>query len=132
MFIIALSEYDQKLYEDETINRIQESENLFQQMLTNLFFNDTDFIVFFNKADLFKEKLKKVPLNTAYPDYTGPQEYDEAKNFVIQKFMRHNKTKNRDVHPFTTTATDTDLVKKVFSTVKEIIINKILGGTGLK
>ena len=79
MFIISLSDYNQTLYEDETTNRIQESENLFKQMLGNLFFTDTDFIVFFNKADLFKEKLAVSPLTIAYPDYKGAQEFEEAK-----------------------------------------------------
>ena len=48
------------------------------QMLNNVFFLDTPFIVFFNKVDLFKEKLKQYPLTIAYEDYRGNQEYDEA------------------------------------------------------
>jgi hypothetical protein len=49
MFVMALSEYDQRLYEDETVNRMHESLDLFSQMLTSPFFATTSFIIFFNK-----------------------------------------------------------------------------------
>jgi len=133
MFIIALSEYDQQLYEDDTTNRMVESENLFREMLNNVFFKKTDFIVFFNKADLFKEKLAKgVSITEAYPNYTGKLEYEEAKNFIIQQFLQHNKATDREVHHFDTTATDTNLVRNVFDSVKQIIMVNILGDIGVK
>ena len=49
MFVMALSEYDQQLYEDETMNRMHESLDLFSQMLITPFFAKTSFILFFNK-----------------------------------------------------------------------------------
>jgi hypothetical protein len=52
MFIMALSEYDQRLYEDETVNRMHESLALFTQMLSIPFFKSTSFILFFNKQVL--------------------------------------------------------------------------------
>ena len=83
MFIISLSDYNQVLWEDETTNRMLEAEKLFGDMLNNVFFRETPFIVFFNKWDLFKDKLKEVPLTEAYKEYTGPKgkdaEDDEAK-----------------------------------------------------
>ena len=77
MFIISLSDYNQVLWEDETTNRMLEAEKLFGDMLNNVFFRETPFIVFFNKWDLFKEKLKEVPLTEAYKEYTSPK---DAKN----------------------------------------------------
>ena len=77
MFIISLSDYNQTLWEDDTTNRMQESEHLFGEMINNVFFRDTPFIVFFNKIDIFKEKMKKVPLTIAYKEYCSPKEGDE-------------------------------------------------------
>ena len=73
MFIISLSDYNQVLWEDETTNRMLEAEKLFGDMLNNVFFRETPFIVFFNKFDLFKEKLKKVDLTEAYKEYSLPK-----------------------------------------------------------
>ena len=78
MFIISLSDYNQTLYEDDTTNRMQESEKLFGEMLNNVFFRETPFIVFFNKVDIFREKLKTQSLSVAYKEYTGPQEEEPA------------------------------------------------------
>ena len=98
LFIISLSDYNQTLFEDGTTNRMQESEKVFGEffftkllvgsqililfisgeMLNNVFFRNTPFIVFFNKVDLFKEKIKTTPLTLAYRDYSGPQQYEEA------------------------------------------------------
>ena len=47
-------------------------------MLNNVFFRNTPFIVFFNKVDLFQEKIKTTPLTLAYREYSGPQQYEEA------------------------------------------------------
>jgi len=130
LFIISLSDYNQTLYEDETTNRMQESEKLFGEMLNNVFFRETPFIVFFNKVDLFREKLKTESLSIAYKEYSGSQDYEEALNFISHRFLSQNKNEKRDVFSYPTTATDTDLVKNLFETVKEIIMNKILAQTG--
>jgi len=132
MFIIALSEYDQNLFEDDQTNRMVESEHLFKEMLNNIFFKKTDFIVFFNKADLFREKLLVSSLTKAYPSYTGKQEYEEAKNFIAQQFLQHNTATDREVHHFDTTATDTNLVRNVFDSVKQIIMAKTMADIGVK
>jgi len=132
MFIISLSDYNQTLYEDETTNRMQESEKLFGEMLNNVFFRETPFIVFFNKVDLFKEKLKTASLSIAYKEYTGSQDYEEALTFIRYRFLNQNKNERREIYPYETTATDTNLVKNLFNTIKEIILAKILQQTGFQ
>jgi len=134
LFIISLSDYNQTLYEDENTNRMQESEKVFGQMLNNFFFKNTSFIVFFNKVDLFKEKLKTAPITIAYKDYLGKQDYDEALKFIRNKFLsqgvKDKDSKDRELYDFVTTATDTGLVRKILDSVNDIIVNKIMMGTG--
>jgi len=133
MFIISLSDYNQTLYEDETTNRMQESEKLFGEMLNNVFFRETPFIVFFNKDDLFREKLKTASLTIAYKDYTGSQDYDEALSYIRRRFLSQDKNSlKREIYPYQTTATDTNLVKNLFNTIQEIILAKILQSTGFQ
>lgn len=135
LFIISLSDYNQTLYEDENTNRMQESEKVFGQMLNNFFFKNTSFIVFFNKVDLFREKLKTAPITIAYKDYLGKQDYDEALKFIRNKFLSQRNGegkdgKDRELYDFVTSATDTGLVKKILESVTDIIINKIMATTG--
>jgi len=36
-----------------------------------------------------------------------------------------------DIHPFETTATDTDLIKSLFDSIKEIVLKKLLDAHGM-
>src|SRR5690348_4280015 len=62
IFCVALSEYDLKLYEDDTTNRMHESLKLFKEICNSKWFVDTAVILFLNKKDLFAEKIKKTDL----------------------------------------------------------------------
>jgi hypothetical protein len=50
IFVMALSGYDMKLFEDQEINRVHESLTLFDAICNNKFFIDTSMILFFNKT----------------------------------------------------------------------------------
>jgi hypothetical protein len=39
---------------------------------------------------------------------------------------------DRDIYDFETTATDTDLVKKVFGVIQDIILNRLLSSQGFE
>jgi len=88
IFCVALSEYDQKLREDETQNRMRESIILFDEVCNSQFFKSTNFIIFFNKTDLFKEKITRVDLSKTFPNYTGGGSFDNASAFLRQRFSR--------------------------------------------
>jgi len=147
MFIIALSEYDQVLYEDGSTNRMKESLKLFNQMLTTIYFIETPFILFLNKEDIFDEKIEKHNITSAFPEYTGRQIAQEAKAYIKAKFLsgddstndsdidkqknRKKRERKQEIYSFFTTATDTRLVNNVFNSVKEIIINDVLKNMGM-
>jgi signal recognition particle receptor subunit beta len=71
IFVTSLSEYDQKLAEDESTNRMDESIALFAEIANCRYFKNTPLIIFFNKEDLFTEKIKKVDLKVCFPEYKG-------------------------------------------------------------
>lgn len=72
------AEYDLKLYEDETVNRSDESMKLFDEICNSKWFQSTSIILFLNKKDLFEEKIKRVDLSVCFPDYTGGKDFDKA------------------------------------------------------
>lgn len=71
IFMVAISEYDQVLFEDESVNRINESLMLFKSICAMDWFSQTSIILFMNKTDLFKKKLKTSPLINYFPKYRG-------------------------------------------------------------
>jgi guanine nucleotide-binding protein G(i) subunit alpha len=71
LFLVAISEYDQLLFEDETVNRMQEALTLFDSICNSRWFIKTSIILFLNKIDRFKEKLPVSPMQNYFPDYDG-------------------------------------------------------------
>merc|ERR1712146_292944 len=64
IFVGAISEYDQVLYEDKNQNRLIEAVELFNEICNSKWFIQTAMILFLNKRDLFEMKYldKHVPL----------------------------------------------------------------------
>jgi hypothetical protein len=91
--LIAISEFDQVLIEDETVvciwtigilrnyeqwcdnplsvlqNRMQEALTLFDSICNSRWFVKTSIILFLNKIDLFREKLPHSPLDHYFPEF---------------------------------------------------------------
>ncbi|KAF7310351.1 G-protein alpha subunit [Mycena chlorophos] len=72
VFLVSLSEYDQMLYEDESVNRMQEALTLFDSICNSRWFVKTSIILFLNKIDLFAEKLPRSPLVSVYLSAFSP------------------------------------------------------------
>jgi GTPase SAR1 family protein len=131
IFCVALSEYDLKLYEDDTTNRMHESLKLFKEICNSKWFTETSVILFLNKKDLFAEKIKKTDLKVTFPEYTGGCNYDPAVAFIKDKFLSQNENPKKHIYTHTTCATDTDNVQVVFNAVKDIVLQKILDESGI-
>jgi len=131
LFVAAISEYDQVLYEDENTNRIIEALNLFEEICNSRWFRETSIILFLNKRDLFAEKIKKVSLSVAFPDYQGDDSYEAGVEFLQEQFESRNRNPDKQIYTHVTCATDTNNVAAVFNAVKDIIIRKSLNEAGL-
>ena len=129
IFFVSLSEYDQKLYEDDNVNRMHESIRLFDEICNSRWFKSASIIIFFNKRDLFEEKIKIRDLKCCFLDYSGGNDYNNALTFIQQKFMSLNKTE-QTLYPHVTCATDTNNVRAVFEAVRDIILQKAFSASG--
>jgi len=131
LFVVAMSEYDLKLSEDESVNRMHESLQLFDDICNNGWLQNVSMILFLNKKDLFQEKIQKVDLNYCFPEYTGGKDYENASNYIKSAFNGVNKNKKKRVYIHFTCATDTQNIQIVFSAVKDIILRTNLDMSGL-
>lgn len=127
IFCVALSEYDLKLYEDDTTNRMQESLKLWKEICNTKWFLNTHMILFLNKRDLFEDKIKRVPLTVCFPLYDGPPaSFDAAAQYIRDEFLALNKNPKKTVTVHITCATDTELVRRLFADVKELLLRILI------
>jgi len=131
IFLVAISEYDQMLYEDESINRMQEALVLFDSICNSRWFIRTSIILFLNKIDLFKEKLARSPIEPYFPDYTGGPDFNAACEYFAGRFVSLNQSSAKQIYTHFTCATDTNQIKFVLSAVNDIIIQVNLRDCGL-
>mmetsp|Transcript_9383 Transcript_9383/g.16437 ORF Transcript_9383/g.16437 Transcript_9383/m.16437 type:complete len:373 (+) Transcript_9383:307-1425(+) len=144
IFVGAISEYDQVLYEDKTQNRLVEAIELFDEICNSKWFVETSIILFLNKRDLFEDKFvrDRIPLNiTGLPafdswepidwDNTTPEAAcEKAHAWILEQFMMQRKNPDKEVYSHITCATDTNNVGTVFNACKDIILKANLKGSG--
>ncbi len=87
--------------------------DLFDQTINSTLFSEMPIIIFFNKTDLFKEKLLHKDLTVAFPEYTGGVDFEAAKNYIREQFLSRNKHDASRIHSYFTSALDTENVKQV-------------------
>jgi len=133
MFVAAISEYDQVLFEEDSINRLRESIAVWGKIANEDCFKKTAMILFLNKIDLFKEKLETVMLNDHFSDFTGENTFQDASEYIQETFLE--ALQNRDeqmIFCHFTQATDTDHFDKVFEACKHVILRGNLEDIGLQ
>ncbi|KAI9025196.1 guanine nucleotide binding protein, alpha subunit [Phycomyces nitens] len=131
IFMVALSEYDQVLIEDETVNRMDEGLTLFNSICNSKWFLKTSIILFLNKVDIFREKLLKHPLKEKFPEYDGPNQFEPASDYILNQFVGLNQSKTKQLYTHFTCATDTQQIKFVMLAINDIIMKNNLRTVGL-
>ncbi|KAF8608983.1 G protein alpha-subunit [Ceratobasidium sp. AG-I] len=132
VFLVSLSEYDQMLYEDESVNRMQEALTLFDSICNSRWFVKTSIILFLNKIDLFAEKLPHSPMGDYFPDYQGGDNYDAACDYLLHRFVSLNQSAaSKQIYAHYTCATDTQQIKFVLSAIQDILLQIHLRECGL-
>jgi guanine nucleotide-binding protein G(i) subunit alpha len=133
IFVAAISEYNQVLYEDNSMNRITEALLLFEEIANSKWFKQTSIILFLNKRDLFAEKICEVPFKAEgrFEDFKGPHVVFGTANYLKDAFLARNKQQaTKEIYTHVTCATDTKNVEVVFNACKDIILKSNLHGSG--
>jgi len=107
-----------------------EALKLFADINNSKWFASTPIILFLNKTDIFRKKLDKVPLTVLFKDYTGPNEFDEASDYIQSQFASQIK-RNKMILTYKICATDTNNVKTVLQAIKKVITTEFLEQLGM-
>lgn len=129
LFVCALSAYDMCLLEDANVNRLDESLKLFRGICNNRFFSKSCLILFLNKVDLFRDKIRFSGRHMRYffPDFPGPdKDVDSAARYIQHMFQEQNLMPGKVIYPHFTTATDTSNIQVVFQVVMDSILRENL------
>lgn len=134
IFVAAISEFDQKLFEDGSTNRMVDALDLFADICSSHFFRKAAIILFLNKKDLFESKIKKFNIRDSEPfkDYAGPDgDYDAGVNYFLDRFKNLNTTYvERQIYHHVTCATDTSNVRLCFDLCRDVILSNALDAAG--
>ncbi|XP_049882775.1 guanine nucleotide-binding protein G(f) subunit alpha isoform X2 [Pectinophora gossypiella] len=155
-FLVACSDFDQTLREDDSTNRLREALSLFEDVWQSRFLLEAGLIVFLNKQDLLEAKVSGgrsiEPYFPEYQRFTEPgDDYTRTKMFIrslfaeattkkrerinlkasSERFVVMEATRPRECYFHFTTATDTDNVRTVFRDVHQMILTHILNNIGV-
>ncbi|CAI4221624.1 unnamed protein product [Auanema sp. JU1783] len=131
LFIVAISEYDQQLREDNKTNRMKDSMMLFTDIVNSEFFKYAQVILFLNKKDLFAEKISRVPMTVCFSKYKGKNTYEDGTAFLEKIFIRMKKDDDKLLYIHLTCATDTGQVQFVLKSAADMIISENFRSTGV-
>jgi len=132
IYLVALNEYDMLMEEDDQTNRMEESLKLFQKLSGSQWLRESPMIVFFNKSDIFENKIKTRPLSMCFQDFeafsekfTGNQtDFEKSCEYIKEQYSRvFNGTR---LYTFITCALDTKNCERVFVAVRDAVLSKFL------
>jgi len=136
LFVAAMSEYDQMLFEDDTCNRLVESLKLFNYICNLDWFTNTSVILFLNKDDIFQEKIMSVSLSEChekfkeFPECKIPDKDVEAgRQWMKEEFLKQVE-EDKTVFVHFTTVTDSGNIFNVFNAVKDTVLKNALHSAG--
>ena len=141
IFVIDCSSFNTVIREDGKTNRLQESLELFESLWNNQWLQAVSFILFLNKQDLLKKKVEFDGQNVAdyfpaFSSYQPPQDafdkrepgdsdtFIRAKHFFREQFLQLTQMTYdglRSCYPFFTTSIDTENIRRVFDSCRDII-----------
>ncbi|CAL6067540.1 G-protein_alpha subunit [Hexamita inflata] len=132
VFFASLIEFDQFLVEDKTKNRMEESLQIYSDLVNSPVYLRLPVILCLNKIDLLNLKLQFKSFKDFFPDFTGQNSPAEVKQYITNLYLKANRIgeKIRSVQIFETDATDTELIGTVCKTVMKFLAQEQMKSIG--
>lgn len=140
IFVVACSSFNMVIREDGKTNRLRESLDLFESIWNNRWLRTVSIILFLNKMDVLRKKVEQGKrIENYFPEFSSyrpPAESNEkrdagesdlvvkARFFFRDQFLRLSQKSHDGRHycyPHFTTAVDTENIRRVFDSCRDII-----------
>jgi len=119
-FITSLSFYDEYLESDPTVNRLLESLEVFEDLVNGNWASKSGIVVFLNRLDIFREKLKENPFTLCFPNYTG-ESADDAVAYLKDRFQERDHVGTRRVYVYSINPLNKDSIDKVWKDIESLM-----------
>ena len=136
IFVVNLAEYDDDIsinHQGKRCNKFFEAFELFKDVATHPKNEGTPFVVLLNKCDLFQEQLRGGITGLSYLFPEVPPENDFNYNYAceyIGNYFCSVKRKAKNIY-FVTKATDTSLIRDIFSELTAAVSDMNIRSAGL-
>lgn len=127
IFVTAISEFDQVMFEDDSMNRMVEALTLFEEICNSTHFTNASVFLFLNKGDLYREKIQRVSIESVpcFKDYEGaPNSYEDGIEYFRKKFQALNRNPAKKIPFHVTCAIDLSSVQTAFDACKDLILER--------
>jgi len=136
IFLSPVSVFDQRLEEDHSVNRLEDSIILWTSICASRLLAKTQLILFLNKCDLLRRKLKRgVKVNQYLPSFGDrPNEVGTVVKYFREKFrdiQKQRSPEHRSVYIYPTTVTDTLATATTLETVRDGVLRENLAASQL-
>ncbi|CAK5270790.1 unnamed protein product [Mycena citricolor] len=127
IFLAPISCFDERLAEDPSVNRLEDSLLLWHAIISSKLLGETTLIVFLNKCDLLKRKLQNGVRVNKYMISFGSRENEVGAvvKYLKDKFKdmaRSQSAVSRPIYLHATSVTDTKATAVTLSVVRDGIV----------
>ncbi|KIY49771.1 G-alpha-domain-containing protein [Fistulina hepatica ATCC 64428] len=131
LFLCPMNVFDERLHEDPRVNRLEDSLILWQSICSSKLLAKTQLIMFLNKTDLLKRKLKKgIRVSDYLPSYgTRPNEVNHVSKYFKEKckeILHTYSPEPRTHYMYFTTVTDTTATSKTLESIRDGVLRENL------
>ncbi|EIW81317.1 G-alpha-domain-containing protein [Coniophora puteana RWD-64-598 SS2] len=135
IFLAPISAFDQVLAEDVNVNRLADSVLLWKAIVSNPLLKKTDLVLFLNKCDILKAKLKAgIKLGDYIVSYgTRPNDFESASQYLRKKFhaILREHSPERPFYCHYTSVTDVASTTLILENVQDVIVRDNLKRSAL-
>ncbi|XP_069936663.1 guanine nucleotide-binding protein subunit alpha-14-like isoform X1 [Cherax quadricarinatus] len=133
LLLASLSEYDQRVEEaTEDKNRVQESLDIFEELLQYPPFEATPVILLLNKTDIFHWKIQHHSIKDFLPNYKGSENDEcQGREFIAGLYRDVAVRHGRHFVVRFSEATNTDNFRAIFSFIRTNVTRNIMSRGGL-
>ncbi|KAI0829657.1 G-alpha-domain-containing protein [Trametes gibbosa] len=137
IFLCPMSGFNQRLSEDKSVNRLQDSMSLWETVCRNRLLANAMFILLLNKADLLHAKLKAgIQFSTFVINYdrNKPNTVASVAEFIQREMTEVHRIyspRKRQLHVHITCAIDTNTMGAVLSSIRDVLLVDALHRTTL-